>query len=549
MSESPPRGPRPSRRAAVLGGVFLVTVVAVGAHCVLQPGEPVDEARAPVVVCSDAGPGEAGVYTAVNVLDYGPPNDNSIRAAISAATTGTCANSLDFPVVYLPPATYQVSAPIDVSGVNDLTLIGSPGAILNLVPPDGGTTLIGPAVRTTGDGGVTLKLSISGLTVQANGTPFLGNADYGLLDLQDVIDFVVRDVHIVGGFDGGTTALTDGIAISGDCNGVLASGLIQGVTIDSVANVGIRLAQRANQVTVDSCEVRGTSGTVTSTPNPGSGMWIGGADNVVVTGLKSHDNSGDGLYVGLSSTCSANTPSGHIQVNGGIFQNNGAGSSTGSGIEIASRVQYAAPGDIQLNGVQTVQNHAYGILVSGGLDVAINAPNASLNGAQGILVQNPVVSGTLLWDETQRVRISGANVFNNCTSAPCAGIAINSVEHVTVAGATVSSTLPPSDAGTSYQYRGIDVMNTGGMACQAIRLSDIDVAAGGNPSYTFPVCSCPNTGDAGCNGTCTPAGSGFYRLEGSGNPDGGLAAPVGSIFVDNGSGTVYRMTSGGWVTP
>jgi hypothetical protein len=278
-----------------------------------------------------------------------------------------------------------------------------------------------------------------------------------------------------------------------------------------------------------------------------------------VKGLKAHDNAGDGLYIGTNGpvTCTDGGlyPSYHVQVIGGIFAHNGH-SGLGSGITItgAAGVPDHVPADIQLNGVLATLNSGYGIEVDSGWDVSISRPSVSLNGNYGIIVQNPSNGGVLVPQQTERIRIADADVFNNAVgntiNGGIGGIGINSVDHVTVSGATLSnSILSPSN-----QTRGVDVQDRLDAGCTAIRLSDIDVAPYSDPRYPFPVCSCPDFSAGGCAATpCTPAASGFYRLQGHGNPDAGLAAPVGSEFIDLDTGTVYRKTSGtsasGWQTP
>jgi hypothetical protein len=229
----------------------------------------------------------------------------------------------------------------------------------------------------------------------------------------------------------------------------------------------------------------------------------------------------------------------NIQVSGGLYHDNGE-----DGIRIASEWYSAHPQHIQLMGVTAENNNWRGISVEAGWDVLMTNPASIANGIEGIWLENlPVILPQV--PRTTRVMIAAADVYDNGVGVgvvASSGIGLRAVDQVTIQSGRFAKT---GGQPTSRQEFGVGLYVDGqGQPCSQLRVLDPDASS----SQKQPVAALdPN----GYEDAAAAAASGYFRLQSSGNPEGAVAAPPGSEYVDLSTGFAYRKSTGvgatGWI--
>lgn len=261
----------------------------------------------------------------------------------------------------------------------------------------------------------------------------------------------------------------------------------------------------------------------------------------------SRDNAGAGLNIAVNGPIGGNkpVPARDIQVVGGMYRGNG-----GDGIVIGSGFDGVRPENVQLTGVASVGNLARGIGVEAVSDLILTGAIAADNRNQGIWIDNtPAVPGGKA--RVTRVLISGVQVYDNGRGlgVDVPGIGVKGGDEVTINGGKVyrrPEANIATDPNRSRQAYGVGVhrVDNGGV-CTNLRLLDVDASLG----HLEPVAALEMS--SGNRDNTQAVEQGYYRLQSPGAPEGSIAAPAGSEYVDVTSGTAYRKTAGagptGWV--
>lgn len=438
------------------------------------------------------------------------PTDEKDWAAVQAAIQWAKQQKSGTGKVLLPRGLYRLNRSIRPEG-DHLELCGSPGTILSLQANV-------PAIETSTTGGPHQHLIIRDLLIQA--TSGYGPDNMGIIHLAGASDVLIDHIHIRADAPLLTTNARNcyGVALTGVSNVSIRHSVVEGTT-----KSGLFVSTDASEVRLDQCTVSGVSGAVSDQP----GMLLMGCSNVIVNECQSRDNAGAGLRIEAASGADTSV----IHVVAGTFSSN-----SGSGILITSAQDGANPTQINLINTLVENNDKDGIRAEAGQHMTIAEAIARFNGETGINFHQKYTSTSNL--NLSMVKVTAPSSYNNgqTTASTSAGIGIKGTHRLSVTGGTVYD---DQDAGT--QDYGIRILSdANGKTPQQLQLRDNDVY-GHTTDYDL---------------TTVPAASGFYRilyaLPGPGTPEGVMAAPAGSEYVDrtSGSGRKFLKQSGtsttGW---
>jgi hypothetical protein len=455
----------------------------------------------------------------VSVKWFGAKGDSSGNDTDAIQATIVAASSSCTPTVYIPPGRFRLTRAIRPE-FDNFTLLGDVNSVLVADPSDREQF---PEAILVNRGFPNLcevsRLRIRDLTIEVMN----GGDSAGAIQLNNCTDCVVSDI-LVKYVGARNPKNFDGIVTSQG-----TSGLIQNCIVDGIPKVGIYLTPGSHDVRVIDCEVKNTTGPVDQV-----GISVGGADRILIANCLSHHNGKAGLFIGVG--VNPPVPSTNIQVSSCLFFDNKF-----EGVRIGSEVDGVRPESIRLVGVAALNNDGRGISVEAGWDVLIADPTVADSGAQGIWLENVPMDPNK--PRTTRVQISNPQIYNNgrIVDVDVPGIGLRAVKQVTITGGKLSKT--PSMS-TRHQNYGIGLyLNRFGAACKDIRILDPDASVG----QLKPIAALHS--DTEDNKAV--AQSGFYRLQGTVNPQGFLSAPLGSEFVDLSTGFAYRKATGtgptGWV--
>jgi hypothetical protein len=457
------------------------------------------------------------------VVNWGTDDTAAIQATIDTAkaSQGT---------VYFPPGRYRLTHAIRPEADN-MTLYGSSAAVLVADPADDEqfpeailvhkSFPLGPdAVR---------HLTLRGFSVDMKNGIRADTWSAGAIQLNNCPDCLVTDMCLTYSGSSPKPMNLDGISVS---NGT--TGLITACTVDAFPKVGIYLARGSHDVQVVACKVTNTRG-----PIGQAGISVTASDRITLANCISSRNGLTGLLIAVNGPTPGNPPSPatNIQVIGGMYNNNGL-----NGILIASGYDGVQPRNIQLLGIASLNNDGDGIRVEAGWDIQIASPLVADNGGVGIWIENVAIGSSMA--RSRRVQVNDANVVDNgrLVNVDVPGIGLRAVDHVTVDGGLVSRT--PTVPGRRQVY-GIGLYRSpvGDGASTNVRILDLDASEGQiKPVEALDLHGFPDASAA--------AQTGYYRLHGTGDPEGSLAAPLASEYVDLLTGLAYRKTDGsgsvGW---
>jgi hypothetical protein len=452
----------------------------------------------------------------------GTGNDGAaIQAAINAAASSKVL------AVYIPPGRYRLTHAIRPE-FDCLTLDGGPGTVLVADPADDEQfpEAILVNLNAPDPPAEVRNLTLRGFTIEIRNGP-AGDVSAAALQLNNCIDCVVSDLHLTYAGPQPKPKNIDGIATSQG-----TTGMIQGCIVDGVPKVGIYVAQGTHDLRVEACEVKNTTGPIGQT-----GISVAGADRITISNCLSHGNGLTGLLIAVNGPIGSNPPSPgtNIRVIGGTCRDNGA-----DGILVGSGFDGVFPERVQLVGVTACNNAAHGISVEAGRDVLIAGATVADNGVQGIWIENVPIDPSQ--PRTARVQITGSNVQDNGrgVNVDIPGVGLRAAEQIVITGGRLSRI---AVAGSRQNY-GIGLYKSpAGEVSRDLRVIDVDASLG----QIKPV------GSLDVNGVedmTAAAQSGFFRLQAVGDPEGSLAAPLGSEYVDLATGFAYRKAAGsgptGW---
>jgi len=413
----------------------------------------------------------------------------AIQAAIEWAKTAKTRTGK----VWIPSGTYFINRPIRPEG-DDIELRGTAGTILSLQAND--------AAIEIGPSGPYDNVIIRELAIHA--ASGYGPADKGIVQIDNVVDILVDHVRIVAN----AAVLT---SAGRNCNGIAfgngTSGAIRHSSVEATTKAGILIASGASNVRLDGCVVQEVSGPAGDQP----GILLRGCNNVTVFGCLSKDNEGAGLQVETASGVNTST----ILVEAGCYRNNG-----GSGIWITSSVDGTNPSEVQINEAVTENNAKDGLCAEAGVRMTIAQPIARYNGECGIRFSQKYTASAN--DNLQLVKVACPVSYNNgqMTASSSAGIEIKATHRLAIRGGAVYD-----NQGTATQDCGIRIAtDANGKVPRHLFLQDVDVY-GHAANYDL---------------NAAKAASGHYRivheLPSPGTPEGVIAAPIGSEYVDCTSG-------------
>jgi|GEM_PF-5752283 len=336
-----------------------------------------------------------------------------------------------------------------------------------------------------------------------------GPTNGGIIIFNNCKDLLLDNVTVIGDAAKLTERkrLTNGIGTSQGTTGVLRNCLV-----DGTSKPGYYIANGSHHIRVEGCEARNVSGSLGYQP----GFGVSGADSVTFVDCQGHHNQGAGLQITCDGyPAGVGTPSTNVQVIGGQYSDNG-----GNGILMGTNLVPQHPRDIQLVGVDTSDNALNGFLSGAGTRVVITDHIARGNKGSGIAIVS-------YFGITDDFRVVNPQVSNNIAH----GIEIRSVDRVSVHGGCVFD-----DAETPTQLAAVALVPIAGKPAPSnIRI--IDVESYGNRLGALT--------SAGAEAT-----SGHFRLAGAGTPDGKVAAPIGSQYIDTDTGVLHVKTAGtdklGW---
>lgn len=293
---------------------------------------------------------------------------------------------------------------------------------------------------------------------------------------------------------------------------------------------------------MESCEVKNTLGLLGQV-----GISIAGSQRITINNCLSHHNGADGLFIAVNGPIGTvpPTPARDIEVVGGIYHGNAR-----NGILIGSQFDGAHPENIQLIDIVTINNDGRGISVEAGSNIAIANPTAVDNGVQGIWIDNTAFNPSkpleLNQPRTTRVQLANvSNIFNNGNGRnlhkPVPGIGLRAVNRVTITGGKLFTTALIKERRQQY---GIGLYkNKGGDIATDVKITDID------GSFDIASLVTPIDSDGRIDMSAATQ-HGYYRLQGRGAPEGVLAAPIGSEYLDLLTGMLHRKATGsgptGW---
>lgn len=336
-----------------------------------------------------------------------------------------------------------------------------------------------------------------------------GPTNGGVIIFNNCIDLVLDNVAIIGDAAQLTARqrLTNGIGTSQGTSGVLRNCLV-----DGVAKPGFYIANGSKNLRLEACEARNMSGSLGFTP----GFAVSGADNIMFIGCSGHHNQGAGLQI----TCDGypapeGTPSTNIQVIGGQYSHN-----RGNGILMGTNIIPQFARDVQLIGVDTSDNELNGFLTGAAHRLVLADHTARNNKGSGIAVVN-------YFAITDSVEISNPQVSNNGV----AGVEIRAVDRICVNGGRAFD-----DQATKTQVYGLSSVPIAGKPAPSnVRILDLETFGNKTAAHNF---------------TGAEAASGYFRLTGTGTPEGNVAAPPGSEYGDLIAGAKYIKVTGtsktGW---
>jgi hypothetical protein len=464
---------------------------------------------------------------ALSVKWFGARGDGSTddTVAINAAIDAAGASKIQ--TIWIPPGRYRLTHAIRPE-FDNLTVSGSARSILIADPPDGEqfpeAILVNRNFPNPPD--PVRGVAIRQLIIEVkNGAG--GNVSAGVVQLNNCQDCFVSDVHLKYIGPEPKPKSMDGIVTSQG-----TTGLIQSCVVDGIPKAGIYVAQGSHDVRIDTCEVKNTSGPIGS-----MGISVTGSDRITISNCLSHDNAAAGLLIAVNGPIGSNppVPARNIQVLGGLYSDNRA-----EGILIASAYDGVRPENIQLHGVMVLNNDGRGINVEAGSNILIAGASVIDNGFQGIWLVNQPIGPTT--SRTARVQISSPLICNNgrLANVDVPGIGVSAAEEIIIIGGKFSKTVM-----TRRQNYGVGVHKSpSNQVCKHLRILDVDASVGQIKSVAALDLS-------GVEDETAAAETGYYRVQGLGNPESSLSAPIGSEYVDLSTGLAYRKAAGsgstGWV--
>jgi hypothetical protein len=471
---------------------------------------------------------------ALSVKWFGARGDSStddieaIQACVNAAASAPVAS------VRFPPGRYRITRAIviqtddfTISGDSQATLVLDPALPAPGQPYEPEAILVNRGVLPNPPAEVK-RTTIRDLTVEVRGGSDLDNFSAGAIQVNNCADCLVRGLYVFYAGPAAKPKNIDGIVTSQG-----TTGLIQGCTVDGIPKGGIYIAQGCHDLRVDACESRNVSG-----PIGQAGIVVSGADRITIHNCLSHHNGGPGLLIAVNGPIGGNppVPATNIQVIGGAYHDNGQ-----EGIRLSSGWD-ARPQHIQIAAARAENNQGRGISVEAGWDVVIDGAVTFANGFPGIWLENLPSDPKV--PRTTRVTITNADVYDNgvAVNVDVPGIGLRATDQVTIAGGKFSKT---GHVAASRQEYGVAVFEgLPGARCTNLRVFDPDASV----SQKKPIAALDINTFLENNGAA--AQSGFYRLQSPGVPEGEIAAPPGSQYVDLSTGFGYRKSSGvgttGW---
>jgi hypothetical protein len=243
---------------------------------------------------------------------------------------------------------------------------------------------------------------------------------------------------------------------------------------------------------------------------------------------------GAGLTIGVPGLTNPEAPS-NIVVTNSTFNSN-----SGPGIYSGSTQPLIQPSKLRFDNVTVDGNGAYGIHIERGATVAIGAPLVTGNAAGGLILGSTGLPSSD-WNQVQGITLTDANVSGNSGAGTFPQILIAGGSGTTIQGGTVTAHGNP---GQPALETFATVFNCGSCIAtptppQDLTLSNIAVNADSlADAFSF-------------NGA--PAESGQFNLSFAGSPEGVLAAPPGSVYVDATTLQQWTKASGitatGWTSP
>lgn len=222
----------------------------------------------------------------LNVKNYGAKGDGTTNdaSAINAALTACPAGG----VVYLPPGTYAVAAPLTIPP--QVTLLGNHGAHIDtltnptikpLASFSGAAVLLMVDQATGGYAGQSMEQRIEKVSVDCSA--LTGTTIDGIQAQGYVHGVYLTDVHIYG-------APSHGIATVSNGSGGAYSW--RGTRVHIRSSVGIGLSVSMTDSTWTDCESIGAGS---------HGWYVGGGANSVFIGCRSEWSNNDGFNLGAST--------------------------------------------------------------------------------------------------------------------------------------------------------------------------------------------------------------------------------------------------------